>query len=115
MPPSVSIPRPAAYTSKRPLCMFLEPGEKGNARCRILSTWRMFLLLRDKHGVEKRMSTPLKVCNRHRATITVDKVLDRRTGLQVTSQMMQKCGFRPKKNETRLYYDRVDCRIEEID
>jgi hypothetical protein len=74
----------------------------------------MFLLLKDKGGIEKRMSTPLKVCNRHRASITIDKVLDRRTWATVVAQMMQKCGFKPKKRETKLYYDRVDCLIEEV-
>ena len=89
--------------------MFLEDRKR---RCSVRSTWRLFLRLTDKHGVVKTMSTPLKVCNRHRASLKAQQVLDPRTWRDVVSQMMAKCGFRPKKTRTQLYYARCEDRVE---
>jgi hypothetical protein len=93
--------------------MFLDDSPDGKRRCHIRSTWRLFLRLTDKHGVTKTMSTPLKICNRHRSTIRNEHVLDNRTWGDVQKQMMLKCGFKPRKSRTELYYDRCETPVVE--
>lgn len=101
MRPNVLTPYKLTYTEKRPACMFLK---NGCERCAIRSTWRVSLLLKDKHGVEKRQTTQLKVCNRHRAQLKLDHVLDPPTWQHVTRQMLIK-GYRPKRSRTKLEFD----------
>lgn len=104
---------PTAHTSRRPTCMFMDDTSDGKRRCKVRSTWRLFLRLTDKLGITKTMSTPLKVCNRHRSTIRREQVLDYRTWSDVQKQMMSKCGFKPKKSKTELYYDRCETPVVE--
>lgn len=115
MPLAVLTPRKTAYTTKRPACMHMKRSPEGvSSRCRVRASWRLYLRLVDKGGVVKTMSTPLKVCNRCRTLLEPADVLDPRTWLQVKKQMLLKCGFKPQKNRTALYYARQELEVEEL-
>lgn len=58
------------------------------------------------------MSTPLKVCNRHRADLTVADVLDERTWKDIKRQMATKGHTKLRRTKTRLYYDRVGAPVQ---
>ena len=53
------------------------------------------------------MTTPLKVCNRHRADLTVVDVLDERTWIDIKRQMASKGHTKLRRTKTQLCYDRV--------